>query len=141
MELRKYRITDAIEILKWITNEKELNALKTGITSQFTDGAVVEAINKPEKMTTLAKKLAEKLGVTDRSISNWENGVCLPDCSLFKQLYYLLLKLVKYFRLKEIRYGYIYTVTNLLYSRKRCAFISTAYYIVQCGLSYTRNNS
>lgn len=31
-------------------------------------------------------ELAEKLGVTDRSISNWENGKCLPDLSLFKPL-------------------------------------------------------
>ena len=23
--------------------------------------------------------LAEKLGVTDRAVSKWENGVCLPD--------------------------------------------------------------
>lgn len=31
-------------------------------------------------------QLAEKLGVTDRSISNWENGKCMPDLSLFKPL-------------------------------------------------------
>ncbi len=30
--------------------------------------------------------LAEKLGVTDRSISNWENGKNMPDLSLFKPL-------------------------------------------------------
>ena len=30
--------------------------------------------------------MAEKLGVTDRSISNWENGVCLPDASLYRVL-------------------------------------------------------
>ncbi len=26
-------------------------------------------------------ELAGKLGVTDRSVSNWENGICLPDAS------------------------------------------------------------
>jgi transcriptional regulator with XRE-family HTH domain len=31
-------------------------------------------------------ELAEKLGVTDRSVSNWENGVCLPDASLYRLL-------------------------------------------------------
>lgn len=31
-------------------------------------------------------ELAEKLGVTDRSVSNWENGKCMPDLSLFKPL-------------------------------------------------------
>ena len=31
-------------------------------------------------------ELAEKLGVTDKSISNWENGRNMPDLSLFKPL-------------------------------------------------------
>lgn len=30
--------------------------------------------------------LAEKLGVTDKSVSNWENGRNMPDLSLFKPL-------------------------------------------------------
>ena len=35
-------------------------------------------------------ELAEKLGVTDRTISNWENGKNMPDLSLFKPLYDIL---------------------------------------------------
>lgn len=35
-------------------------------------------------------ELAEKLGVTDKSISNWENGRNMPDLSLFKPLCELL---------------------------------------------------
>ena len=35
-------------------------------------------------------ELAEKLGVTDRAISNWENGRNMPDLSLFKPLCELL---------------------------------------------------
>ena len=31
-------------------------------------------------------ELAEKIGVTDKSISNWENGRNMPDLSLFKPL-------------------------------------------------------
>ena len=31
-------------------------------------------------------ELAEKLGVTDKSVSNWENGRNMPDLSLFKPL-------------------------------------------------------
>ena len=27
------------------------------------------------------KQLAEKLGVSDKSVSKWERGVCLPDVS------------------------------------------------------------
>ena len=30
--------------------------------------------------------LAEKLGVSNRSISKWENGVCLPDYSVLNDL-------------------------------------------------------
>ena len=31
-------------------------------------------------------ELAEKLGVTDRSVSNWETGKCMPDLGLFEPL-------------------------------------------------------
>lgn len=31
-------------------------------------------------------ELADRLGVSDRSISNWENGKNMPDLSLFKPL-------------------------------------------------------
>ena len=40
---------------------------------------------RKEKKLTQAE-LAEKLGVTDKSISNWENGRNMPDLSLFKPL-------------------------------------------------------
>ena len=32
------------------------------------------------------KQLAEKLGVSDKSVSKWERGVCLPDVSLYAEL-------------------------------------------------------
>ena len=44
---------------------------------------------RKEKKLTQAE-LAEKLGVTDKSISNWENGRNMPDLSLFKPLCELL---------------------------------------------------
>jgi transcriptional regulator with XRE-family HTH domain len=43
------------------------------------------AEKRKEKKLTQAE-LAEKLGVSDRSISNWENGKNMPDLSLFKPL-------------------------------------------------------
>ena len=39
---------------------------------------------KAKKLTQ--EGLAEKLGITNKSISKWENGSCLPDSSLFKPL-------------------------------------------------------
>ena len=44
-------------------------------------------ISKKRKEKNLTQEqLAEKLGVTDRSVSNWENGKNMPDLSLFKPL-------------------------------------------------------
>ena len=47
-------------------------------------GLFIARCRKRRKLTQL--ELAEILGVSDRSISNWENGVCLPDASLYRQL-------------------------------------------------------
>lgn len=51
-------------------------------------GAFMAACRKRKKLTQ--RQLAEALGVTDRSVSNWENGVCLPDASLYRSLCDLL---------------------------------------------------
>lgn len=47
-------------------------------------GLFIARCRKRRKLTQL--ELAEILGVSDRSISNWENGVCLPDASLYRLL-------------------------------------------------------
>ena len=47
-------------------------------------GNFIAKCRKEKKMTQ--SELAEKLGVTDRSIGNWENGRNMPDLSLFKPL-------------------------------------------------------
>ena len=47
-------------------------------------GKFIAKCRKEKKMTQ--SELAEKLGVTDKSISNWENARCMPDLSLFKPL-------------------------------------------------------
>ena len=44
----------------------------------------IAKLRKEKKLTQ--EQLAEKLGVTAKSVSRWENGVCLPDVSLFKDL-------------------------------------------------------
>ncbi len=40
------------------------------------------AEQRKEKKLTQAQ-LAEKLNITDRAVSKWESGICLPDVSLF----------------------------------------------------------
>lgn len=47
-------------------------------------GKFIADMRKEKKITQ--SELAEKLGVTDRSVSNWENGKNMPDLSLFKPL-------------------------------------------------------
>lgn len=47
-------------------------------------GKFIAKSRKNKNMTQ--SDLAEKLGVTDKSISNWENGRNMPDLSLFKPL-------------------------------------------------------
>ena len=51
-------------------------------------GKFIAKCRKDKKMTQ--SELAEKLGVTDKSIGNWENGRNMPDLSLFKPLCNLL---------------------------------------------------
>ncbi len=47
-------------------------------------GKFIAECRKEKKMTQV--ELAEKLGVTDRSVSKWENGRGMPDVSLFVNL-------------------------------------------------------
>ena len=51
-------------------------------------GKFIAECRKAKKLTQ--SELAEKLGVTDKSVSNWENGRNMPDLSLFKSLCELL---------------------------------------------------
>ena len=52
--------------------------------NQIKIGKFIQEKRKEQKMTQ--SELAEKLGVTDRSVSKWENGKNMPDISLFNIL-------------------------------------------------------
>ena len=47
-------------------------------------GKFIKSRRKEIKLTQA--ELAEKLNVTDRSISKWENGICMPDSSIIPVL-------------------------------------------------------
>lgn len=47
-------------------------------------GKFIAECRKQKKLTQ--SELGEKLGVTEKSVSNWENGRNMPDLSLFKPL-------------------------------------------------------
>ena len=90
-------------------------------------GEFIAQCRKDKNLTQA--ELAEKLGVTEKSISNWETGRNMPDLSLFKDLCAILditinelmsgeklknsqdnldeniIKLTEYINLKTMRYG------------------------------------
>lgn len=47
-------------------------------------GKLIAECRKAKKLTQA--ELAHLLGVTDKSVSKWENGICLPDVSLYKEI-------------------------------------------------------
>lgn len=51
-------------------------------------GCYIAQKRKEQQMTQ--EDLANKLGITNKAVSKWENGRCLPDISLFEELCSLL---------------------------------------------------
>ena len=47
-------------------------------------GKFIKQKRKEKKITQ--SELAEKLNVTDRAISKWENGICMPDSGIIAEL-------------------------------------------------------
>lgn len=43
--------------------------------------------DKRKSLGLTQKQVAEKLGMSDKSVSKWERGICLPDVSV---LYYVM---------------------------------------------------
>ena len=52
--------------------------------NQYVTGAVIKDLREKNKMTQL--QLAEKLGVTDKTISKWETGKGYPDITLLEPI-------------------------------------------------------
>ncbi|MDE5699731.1 MAG: helix-turn-helix domain-containing protein [Lachnospiraceae bacterium] len=51
-------------------------------------GTFIAACRRERKMTQM--QFAEKLGVTNKAVSKWETGKCMPDASLFDDICLLL---------------------------------------------------
>ena len=47
-------------------------------------GKYIAGKRKALRMTQ--KQLAEKLNMSDKSVSKWERGICLPDVSVYMEL-------------------------------------------------------
>ena len=70
--------------VKFFVKEYNENMKRGVFMNQENIGKFILECRKAKKLTQ--SELAEKLGVTDKSISNWENGRNMPDLSLFKPL-------------------------------------------------------
>ena len=55
---------------------------------QIKIGRFIQRKRKEQKLTQ--SELAERLNITDRAVSKWENGICLPDASIMYELCELL---------------------------------------------------
>jgi transcriptional regulator with XRE-family HTH domain len=51
---------------------------------QIKIGEFIASKRKEVKLTQA--ELAEKLGITDRAVSKWENGICMPDAGTIPEL-------------------------------------------------------
>ena len=47
-------------------------------------GKFISKCRKDKKLTQ--EQLSEKLGISDRAVSKWERGLCLPDASIMLPL-------------------------------------------------------
>jgi len=54
------------------------------LMNQYVTGAVIRTLREKNRMTQL--QLAEKLGVSDKSVSKWENSRGLPDITLLEPI-------------------------------------------------------
>ena len=52
--------------------------------NQIKIGKFIQEKRKEQKLTQ--SELAEKLNITDRAISKWENGVCMPDVGTIPEI-------------------------------------------------------
>ena len=52
--------------------------------NQTTIGSYIAQKRRAQNLTQ--EQLAEKLGVSNKTISKWENGKCMPDYSIIQKL-------------------------------------------------------
>ncbi len=79
-----YRGNSTLRLLLLMCVYVKISSKGCEFVDQIKIGGFISEIRKEHNMTQ--RELAEKLGITDRAISKWENGRGLPDVSLMKPL-------------------------------------------------------
>ena len=85
--------------------------------NQMATGKFISQKRKEKSLTQ--EQLAEKLGVSNKTVSKWETGKCMPDYSVVKTLYDeeqimdLLKKTQNLEKQKELLYGILLIVMGI----------------------------
>ena len=70
--------------------------------NQIDTGKFIASCRKEKGLTQA--QLAEKLNITDRAVSKWETGICLPDVSVYITLCDMLgISINEFFAGEDIR--------------------------------------
>lgn len=90
--------------------------------NQYVTGAMIRRLREGKKMTQL--QLAEKLNVSDKTISKWENNRGYPDISLVEQLADAL----------GVSIIELFSGENVVNTNKSCNMLRTKFYVCPiCG--------
>ncbi len=97
--------------------------------------------NKRKELKLTQEQLAEKLGVTDRSVSRWENGKSMPDLSILKSLCEVLnINLEELFSGEDKKIGNSETINYIKYQKKlyryRLLVMLIIFILAICGIIY-----
>lgn len=101
--------------------------------NQIKIGKFIASQRKENNLTQ--KELASRLGVSDRSISKWENGICMPDLSLFEPLckelnisYNELLSGEKFENINDERENNLESIVQ--YSNEKVKKLKSSFYLI-----------
>lgn len=82
--IQKIDLKDRIAILTegtWWSHAREKKGI---IMNQIQNGNFIAEVRKQQNMTQ--RELAEKIGVSDKTISKWETGKSMPELGYLQQL-------------------------------------------------------
>lgn len=90
MSLLLFLLFEAVAVTLWLTKDNLFYLLNFSYiqeVSQMNQTTIGSYITKKRREKNLTQEqLAEKLGVSNKTISKWENGKCMPDYSIIEQL-------------------------------------------------------
>lgn len=116
----------------------DIMSLEVRYMNQKEIGKFIASIRKEKKMTQ--EQLGALLGVTNKTVSRWENGIYMPDISVIPELCSQLCiginELLSGKRLSEPEYQE-YAEENLMLSLKEAKIIKKRAKIADCLSSFT----